>query len=60
MLMILYPEVQERAHALIDDVVGRDRLPTLDDRPSMQYIDAILRETLRWAPIVPMGRFSCD
>ncbi|KAH7913775.1 cytochrome P450 [Hygrophoropsis aurantiaca] len=52
--MVLYPEVQERAQALIDEVVGRDRLPTLEDRPSIPYIEAIIRETLRWAPILPL------
>ncbi|KAH7928454.1 cytochrome P450 [Leucogyrophana mollusca] len=53
--MVLYPEVQERAQALIDSVVGTGRLPNFEDRPSMPYIDAILRETLRWHPVAPMG-----
>ncbi|KAH7928414.1 cytochrome P450 [Leucogyrophana mollusca] len=53
--MVLHPEVQERAQALIDSVVGTARLPNFEDRPSLPYIDAILRETLRWHPIVPMG-----
>ncbi|KAH7925828.1 cytochrome P450 [Leucogyrophana mollusca] len=53
--MILYPEVQERAQALIDAVVGTDRLPNFDDRESLPYIDAILRETMRWNPVFPLG-----
>ncbi|KAF8135085.1 cytochrome P450 [Boletus edulis] len=52
--MIMYPEVQDRAQALLDKVVGRDRLPTLNDRASLQYIDAMLREALRWGSLVPM------
>jgi len=32
-LLCNHPEIQERLHAEIDDVVGRHRLPTLDDRP---------------------------
>ena len=55
MALILFPEVQDRAQALIDKVVGRDRLPTFNDRESLQYIDALLRETLRWGSLVPMG-----
>ncbi|KAI9566799.1 cytochrome P450 [Boletus coccyginus] len=53
--MILYPEVQEHAQAIIDRVVGRDRLPTTNDRGNLQYIDALLRETMRWGSLVPMA-----
>ncbi|KAG1743483.1 cytochrome P450 [Suillus lakei] len=53
--MVLFPEVQVKAHALIDAVVGASRLPTFEDRSSLQYIDAILRETLRWHPILPLS-----
>ena len=31
--LLLYPDVQRRAQVEIDTVVGRDRLPTLNDRP---------------------------
>lgn len=31
--MLLYPEVQKKAQEEIDRVVGRDRMPTLNDRP---------------------------
>jgi len=51
--MVLHPEVQARAQAEIDEVVGTDRLPDLDDRDSLPYIEAIYRETLRWKPVVP-------
>ncbi|OAX38075.1 cytochrome P450 [Rhizopogon vinicolor AM-OR11-026] len=53
--MVLHPDVQKRAQAEIDLVIGRDRLPTFDDRTSLPYIDAIFRETLRWESIVPLG-----
>ncbi|KAF9244242.1 cytochrome P450 [Melanogaster broomeanus] len=48
------PEVQKRAQAEIDDVVGMDRLPNFDDRPSLPYVEAVLRETMRMYPIVPL------
>ncbi|KAF9238847.1 cytochrome P450 [Melanogaster broomeanus] len=53
--MVLYPEAQRRAQAEIDDVVGNDRLPTFEDRPSMPFLEATLREILRWHPVVPLG-----
>ncbi|OAX37164.1 cytochrome P450 [Rhizopogon vinicolor AM-OR11-026] len=53
--MVLHPEVQVKAHAEIDRVVGKDRLPGFDDRPALPYVDAILRETFRWYPVFPLG-----
>ncbi|KAG1744911.1 cytochrome P450 [Suillus paluster] len=53
--MILYPHVQERAHDLIESVVGTSRLPTFQDRSSLPYVDAILRECMRWHPVFPFG-----
>lgn len=54
--MILYPEVQERAQKAIDAVVGTRRLPDFNDRSSLPYVDAVLRETLRWHPVFPLGK----
>ncbi|KAG2037427.1 cytochrome P450 [Suillus americanus] len=53
--MVLNPEVQAKAQAEIDRVVGKDRLPNFDDRPALPYLEAVLRETLRWYPVVPFG-----
>lgn len=53
--MVLHPHVQEKAHDLIESVVGTDRLPTFQDRSSLSYIDAVLRESLRWHPVLPLG-----
>jgi hypothetical protein len=55
--MVLNPEVQERAQAEIDSVIGTVRLPAFEDRPSLPYIEAVLRETLRWHPAVPLSDF---
>ncbi|KAK0446303.1 cytochrome P450, partial [Armillaria borealis] len=52
---LLYPEVQTKAQAELDAVVGPTRLPNFDDRPQLPYIEAILSEALRWNPVVPMG-----
>lgn len=53
--MVLYPDVQKRAQAEIQAVVGSDRLPDFSDRPSLPYIEAVMRETLRWHPPLPFG-----
>ncbi|EIW84343.1 cytochrome P450 [Coniophora puteana RWD-64-598 SS2] len=53
--LLLYPDVQRRAQADIDAVVGKDRLPNFEDRPLLPYIDAMIRETMRWAPVLPLA-----
>ncbi|KAF9875582.1 cytochrome [Colletotrichum karsti] len=42
-----------KAHAVLDEVVGRDRLPQFSDRSSLTYIDAVVSEVMRWRPISP-------
>ena len=41
--MIENPHVWKRAQAENDAVVGTGRLPEFDDRPSLPYVDAIMR-----------------
>ena len=47
LMMVLHPEVVKRAQAEIDSVVGSRRLPNLDDREKLPYIDCIVKELLR-------------
>ena len=54
--MMTYPEIQRRAQAQLDAVVGPDRLPTLNDRSQLPYIDALLKEVLRFTPVTPLGK----
>ncbi|KAH9987419.1 cytochrome P450 [Russula vinacea] len=53
--LVLFPQVQRRAQAELDAVIGRDRLPTFDDRPRLPYIEALCKELLRWQMVTPMG-----
>lgn len=53
--MICFPHVQQKAQAEIDCVVGTDRLPGWDDREKLPYINALVKEAIRWWPIAPMG-----
>lgn len=53
--MVLNPEVQKKAQAEIDAVVGNDRLPTLSDLSHLPYINAVVTEVLRWNSVAPLG-----
>ena len=45
--MLLHPNLQQTAQDEIDRVVGRDRLPDYEERESLPYITALMKETLR-------------
>lgn len=53
---VVYPEIQKRAQEELDRMVGRERLPNFDDRHRLPYLDAVMRECLRWLPVLPLGK----
>lgn len=53
--MIMFPDVQRKAQAEIDTVIGSNRLPELQDQDQLPYVSAVVKEALRWFPITPMG-----
>lgn len=53
--MLKYPEVQRRIQQEIDDVVGRNRLPRLSDKPKLSYTESTLLEIQRITSISPLG-----
>ncbi|RYP41529.1 hypothetical protein DL767_000956 [Monosporascus sp. MG133] len=55
MAMVLYPDSQKRAQDELERVVGRQRLPTFDDYDQLPYIQAMIKELLRWRPTSPLG-----
>uniref|UniRef100_R7W4G5 Flavonoid 3',5'-hydroxylase 1 n=1 Tax=Aegilops tauschii TaxID=37682 RepID=R7W4G5_AEGTA len=48
------PEVLAKATEELDRVVGRGRWVTEKDMPSLPYVDAIVKETMRLHPVAPM------
>ncbi|KAF2205971.1 m-hydroxybenzyl alcohol hydroxylase [Delitschia confertaspora ATCC 74209] len=53
--MTEYPEVQKKAHAEIDAVIGTDRSPQWSDFSKLPYINMIVKEAHRWRPVLPLG-----
>ena len=45
--LVLYPNVQTRRQEELNHVIGTGWLPTFDDRPTLPYIEGIVKETLR-------------
>ncbi|KAL6838248.1 hypothetical protein ACP4OV_031920 [Aristida adscensionis] len=48
------PEALARAADELDHVVGRDRLVAEEDIPSLPYMEAIVKETMRLHPVAPL------
>jgi hypothetical protein len=44
LIMTAHPEVQKKAHAELDAVVGLDRTPKLADIEHLPYVQAIIKE----------------
>ncbi|XP_045183803.2 cytochrome P450 2D3-like [Mercenaria mercenaria] len=53
--LMSHPECQERVQKEIDDVIGKDRLPTVDDRINCNYMEAVAMEVQRLITIIPLS-----
>ena len=53
--MVLYPDIQAKAQQELDSVLRGTGVPEFDDRSSLPYVVAVMKETLRWHPLLPLG-----
>jgi len=53
--MIAYPDKQKKSQEELDGVFGSSRMPTFKDQDHLPYINATVRELLRWRSAFPLG-----
>ncbi|KAH9048920.1 cytochrome P450, partial [Lactarius hengduanensis] len=53
--VVTYPDITTRIQEELDNVVGRDRLPTFDDERSLPYLVAFIKEVTRRVSVVPLA-----
>nr|XP_018918263.1 PREDICTED: cytochrome P450 18a1 [Bemisia tabaci] len=53
--MLHHPEIAKQVQEELDQVVGRHRLPNLQDLPFLPFTESTLLEVLRRSSIVPLG-----
>ena len=52
--MILNPKAMKKAQEELDRVVGNGELPDFSHKDHLPYIDALVKEVLRWSPPLPI------
>ncbi|KAF4609449.1 hypothetical protein D9613_012942 [Agrocybe pediades] len=52
--MLCFPEAQRKGQEELDRVL-QGRLPNFEDEASLPYINAIVKEVIRWAPVTPIA-----
>lgn len=53
--MVKNPDVQAKAQAELDTVIGKGNLPTFDDEEALPYITAIMKECFRWQTAISIS-----
>ncbi|CCO31618.1 O-methylsterigmatocystin oxidoreductase Short=OMST oxidoreductase [Rhizoctonia solani AG-1 IB] len=53
--MVLNRSAFLKAQAEVDSVIGHERLPEMSDRGSLNYVECVMKEVLRWQPVVPLA-----
>ncbi|XP_046326946.2 steroid 17-alpha-hydroxylase/17,20 lyase-like [Haliotis rufescens] len=58
-----HPDIQDKLHTEVDRALGARHFPSVSDRSSLPYTDAVLHESMRFHTVVPSGlphKTLCD
>ncbi|KII84599.1 hypothetical protein PLICRDRAFT_354147 [Plicaturopsis crispa FD-325 SS-3] len=53
--MVQHPDVQAKAQKELDSLIGHGSLPDFSHQCALPYVDAVIKESLRWRPVTPQG-----
>merc|ERR1712226_600424 len=55
LLMAKYGDIQTSVQQELDNICGRERLPSATDRQNLHYTEAVVNEILRFTTIAPLA-----
>ena len=55
LILVKYPEIQQKVQDELDSICGRDQLPSLSDRHNLHYTDAVIHEIFRFTTVLPLS-----
>ena len=53
--MTMFPTMCEKAKEELSQILGDGILPTVNDCSHLLYLDAVIKETIRWVVVAPLG-----
>jgi hypothetical protein len=56
---ICFPDVLKKIQTELDNVIGRDRMPTFDDERSLPFLSAFIKEVTRQVLLSYLSPLPC-
>lgn len=54
-ILAQYPDAQRKMQQELDEVIGKDRLPMMQDKPNLPYVEAVIAEVARYVSYMPLA-----
>jgi len=58
LILVHFPECQTKMVEEIKHIVGNDRLPSLEDKNELNYINSFIHEAMRYTTFTPLSMFQ--